>query len=211
MQTLSTVGFGHLYPETLDGDIVTTIEIVVGMFWVAVITGLIFVRFPRPTARVLFSETMVITSFYHQPALMLRVANLRHRAMVEAEFRVMLIRNESIPEEEDSVRRFYSLKLDFDRLIMFPAALTIRHLMDEQSPLHGVTPEELERCDARFMVSVVCVDTVIPAPVQSQWDYSWREVKFGHRFVEIYTESAEGKLTVDYGRLHETEPALVRG
>ena len=84
-------------------------------------------RFSRPAARVLFSQTMVISSFNRWPALMLRVANLRHHAMVEAEFRLMLIRNESIPEEEEDVRRFYALKLDFDRLIMFPAALTIRH------------------------------------------------------------------------------------
>jgi inward rectifier potassium channel len=210
VQTLSTVGFGHLYPDTLYGNLVTTMEIVVGMFWMTVITGLIFVRFSRPSARVLFSKTMVISPFNRWPALTLRVANLRHHAMVEAEFRLMLIRNESIPEEEEDVRRFYALKLDFDRLIMFPAALTIRHIIDEQSPLCGVTSAELERCDARFMASVVCVDTVIPAPVQSQCDYSWREVHFGHRFVEIYTETGEGRLSVDYGRLHEIEPVTAR-
>lgn len=205
VQTLSTVGFGHLYPATLYGDIVTTIEIVVGMFFTAVVTGLIFVRFSRPVARLLFSRTMVISSFDGRPSLQLRVANLRHQAMVEAEFRLMLIRNERLAEGGD-FRRFYALKLDFDRLIMFPAALTIRHIIDEQSPLHGVTPKELEKCDARFMTSIVCVDSVIPAPVQSQADYTWRDVHFGHRFVEIYTEHEDGSLEVDYGRVHETEP-----
>lgn len=205
VQTLSTVGFGHLYPATLYGDIVTTIEIVFGMFFTAVVTGLIFVRFSRPVARLLFSEAMVVCPFNGRPALTLRVANLRHQAMLEAEFRLMFIRTEMLVEGEE-FRRFHALKLDFDRLIMFPAALTIRHFIDEQSPLHGLTAQDLERCDAFFMASIVCIDAVIPAPVQSQADYSWREVRFGHRFVEIYTERPDGRLEVDYGRVHETEP-----
>ena len=205
MQTLSTVGFGHLYPVTLYGDIVTTAEIVSGMFFTAVVTGLIFVRFSRPVARVLFSKHMVLSRFDGRPSLQFRVANLQPQAMVEAEFRLMLIRNETVAEGGE-FRRFYALKLDFDRLIMFPSALTIRHTIDESSPLHGVTPAQLESSKSYFMTSVVCIDTVIPAPVQSEADYSWRDVRFDHTFVEIYTEHANGQLEVDYGRLHETEP-----
>ena len=205
VQTLATVGYGHMYPQTLYGHVLTTIEIMSGMFWLAVITGLIFVRFSRPTARILFSKSIVITPFDGRPALMLRVANMRHHSMVEAEFRIMFLRDEPIAEG-GTFRRFYSLKLDFDRLIVFPAALTLRHFIDEQSPLYGATPESLEAGDARLIASVVCVETVIPAAVQSQQDYSWRDVRFGERFVEIYTELGDGKLTVDYGRIHDTEP-----
>src|SRR5206468_1574498 len=135
VQTLATVGYGHMYPQTLYGHVVTTIEIMSGMFWLAVITGLIFVRFSRPTARILFSKSIVITQFDGRPALMLRVANMRHHSMVEAEFRIMFLRDEPIAEG-GTFRRFYSLKLDFDRLIVFPAALTLRHFIDEQSPLY---------------------------------------------------------------------------
>src|SRR6184192_1261277 len=78
VQTLATVGYGHMYPQTLYGHVVTTIEIMSGMFWLAVITGLIFVRFSRPTARILFSKSIVISPFDGRPALMLRVANMRH-------------------------------------------------------------------------------------------------------------------------------------
>jgi inward rectifier potassium channel len=205
VQTLATVGYGHMYPQTIYGHIVTTIEIIVAMFWLAVITGLIFVRFSRPTARLEFSNAIVISTFNGRPTLMLRVANLRHHSMVEAEFRIMLTRNEPI-REDDSFRHFYMLKLDFDRLITFPAALTLRHTIDESSPLYGATRESLEASDARFAASIVCIETVIPAAVQSQRDYTWRDVRFGERFVEIYTETGAGQLTVDYGRLHETEP-----
>ena len=205
VQTLSTVGFGHLYPATFYGDFVTTFEIIVGMFFTAVVTGLIFVRFSRPVARLLFSESMVISDFNGKPTLQIRVANLHHQAMVEAEFRMMIVRKELI-DGDDGARRFYTLKLEFDRLIIFPSALTIRHVIDETSPLHGVTPAQLEASHTRFMTSIVCIDTVIQAPVQSQTGYFWSDVRFGHRFVEIYTDHPDGHLVVDYGRIHETEP-----
>ena len=87
VETLATVGYGHFYPDSLYGHLVATVEIMLGMFGMAVVTGLIFVRFSRPTARLIFSDKLVISSFDGQPALMMRVANLRQQAMVEAEFR----------------------------------------------------------------------------------------------------------------------------
>ena len=136
---------------------------------------------------------------------MLRIANLRQRSLVEAEFRIMFSRDQDIAEE-DSYRHFYQLKLDFDRMIVFPAALTLRHTIDERSPLFGATPESLETCNATFVASVVGIETVIPAAVQTQQNYTWRDVRFGERFVEIYSELEEGRMTVDYGRIHDTEP-----
>jgi inward rectifier potassium channel len=208
VQTLATVGYGHMYPTTLYGNILTTVEIMVGMFGLAVMTGLIFIRFSRPRARIEFTRNMVIAPFNGQPTLMLRVANLRHYSMAEAEFKVMFMRDEQLSEGQ-TFRRFYSLKLHFDRLITFPVVLTLLHTIDETSPLHGMTAESLQEVDARLVASVVGIETVIQAAVQSQKDYSWRDIRFGERFVEIYTETGEGRLTVDYGRLHETEPAAL--
>jgi len=204
VETLATVGYGHLYPDTLYGHLVATAEIMVGMFGMAVITGLIFIRFSRPTARLVFSRNLVISNFNGQPALMLRVANLRHQAMAEAEFRVMFISEELIKEGE-LMRRFYPLHLQFNRLITFPVALTLRHIIDEQSPLYGLDQAELKKRDARIMASIVCIDTVIPAPVQSQHDYTWEDIHFNHRFVEIYTDIDDETMAVDYGRLHDIE------
>lgn len=204
VETLATVGYGHFYPDTFYGHMVATVEIMVGMFGLAVITGLIFVRFSRPTARLVFSRKLVISPFDGQPALMMRVANLRHQAMAEAEFRVMLIRNVFVKEGE-YMRRFYPLPLQFDRLITFPVALTIRHMIDDQSPLYGMTAEDLEKSDVRIMASIVCIDTVIPASVQSQQHYTWKDIHFGHRFVEIYNDIDDHSMTVDYGLLHEIE------
>jgi inward rectifier potassium channel len=126
--------------------------------------------------------------------------------MVEAEFRIMFSRDEPLVEGGD-FRYFYVLKLHFDRLTVFPAALTLRHTIDDNSPLFGATVESLEASRALFLVSVVGIDPVLAAAVQTQRDYSWRDIKFSYRFVEIYTEHGGGRLTVDYGRLHDTEPA----
>lgn len=205
-ETLATVGYGHLYPMTLYGHVVATSEIVVGMFGMAVITGLIFVRFARPAASLLFSQKLVISKFDGLPTLMLRVANRRPSPMLEARFRIMMIRTETTKEGEE-IARFHDLRLEVDGVIEFPAVLTIRHPIDERSPLHGVSVMELERDHARFIASVMCTDPVVPAVVQSRQHYTWRDVRFGERFVEIYSESPDhGGWLVDYGRLNDTEP-----
>lgn len=206
VQTLATVGYGHMYPQTLYGHIVTTVEIMSGLVLLAVMTGLIFVRFSRPIARVAFSKSILIAPLNGKPTLMVRVGNENHHSLVEAEFRIMFSRDEPLVEGGD-FRYFYNLKLHFDRLTVFPAALTLRHVIDETSPLHQATPESLENGRALFFVSVVGVDPVIAAAVQTQQDYTWRDVRFGERFVDIYAQSGQGQLTVDYGRLHETEQA----
>ena len=206
VQTLATVGYGHMYPQTLYGHIVSTVEIMTGIFLLAVMTGLIFVRFSRPIARVVFSNCIVIAPLNGKPTLMVRIGNENQHSMVEAEFRIMFSRDEPLIEGGD-FRYFYVLKLHFDRLTLFPAALTLRHTIDEKSPLFGATPEVLAACRALFVVSVIGIDPVIAASVQTQKDYSWRDIRFGDRFVEIYTDHGEGRLTVDYNRLHDTERA----
>jgi inward rectifier potassium channel len=205
VQTLATVGYGHIYPQNIYGHIVSTVEIMTGLFLLAVMTGLIFVRFSRPVARVVFSRSMVIGPLNGKPTLMVRVGNENHHSMVEAKFRIMYSRDQQLVEGGD-FRYFYDLKLHFNQLTVFPAALTLRHEIDERSPLFGATAESLEAERALFFVSVVGIDPVIAAEVQTQKDYTFRDLRLGHRFVEIYTEHGGGKLTVDYGRLHETEP-----
>jgi inward rectifier potassium channel len=205
VETLATVGYGHNYPATVYGHIIVTIEIFLGMIWIAVITGLIFVRFARPTARIVFSNCLLIAPHDGRLSLMFRVANLRHTSMAEAEFRIIYSRDERVLEGED-IRRFYYLKVYPDRMISFPAALTIRHTIDEQSPLYGITPERLEKEDAFFVASTLSLELVMAASVQSQQDYAVEDIRFGERFVDVYTQREGGLLTVDYGRLHETEP-----
>jgi len=207
VETLATVGYGHMYPDSIYGHMISMLEIMVGMFGLAVITGLIFVRFSRPTARIYFSKVAVIAPFDGVPNLMIRVANLRHHAMVEPDFRMILLRS-TITAEGDDVRRFRSLTLDFDHLIAFPAVLTVRHRIDEESPLFGMTPQDFQQQDIRILASIVGIETVIVAPVQGYGDYNCDQIEWNRRFVEIYAENEAGEWTVDYGRIDETEEVV---
>src|SRR5207237_2003475 len=128
----ATIVYDLLYPQTLYRHLVTTVEIINVIFGLAVMTGLIFFRFSRPAARILFSKPLFIGTLNGRPTLMLRVGNLRAQSMVEAEFRIMFTRDEPILEG-DTFRHFYNLKLHLDRLISFPAALTLRHTIYTQS------------------------------------------------------------------------------
>ncbi len=203
-ETLATVGYGHMHPATTYGHIVVTIELMSGMLWTAVMTGLIFVRFSRPMTRIIFSKCLAVAPVNGVPTLVLRVANLRNQSLTEARFRLVMHRDEHTREGE-TMRRFYDLKLQVENVIVFPAVLTLRHSMDECSPMHGATPESLKAADTRFMSSVTCTDTVINSPLQSHEGYLASEVRFGERFVEVYTESPDGRLFVDCERFHETE------
>jgi inward rectifier potassium channel len=205
VETLATVGYGHMYPATVYGHVLVTVEIFVGTIWFAVITGLIFVRFSRPTAKILFSKSLLIANHNGRPTVMFRVANLRHTSMVDAQFSLLLSRDERVLEGEE-IRRFYPLKVYPEKMPRFPAALTIRHTIDEHSPLQHETAETLAKSDAFFIASVASVETVMAAVVQSQEDYSWEDIRWGERFVDIYEVVDGGKLQVDYGRIHDTEP-----
>ena len=205
VETLATVGYGHSYPANVYGHVIVTIEIFLGMIWLAVITGLIFVRFSRPTARVLFSRSILIANHDGRPSVMFRVANLRHTSMVDARFRLTFSRDEKVAEGE-MIRRFHSLKVYPEYMPLFPAALTIRHTIDETSPLYRHNAEKLSECDAFFVASVTSVERVFAASVDSQQDYSCEDIRWGERFVDIYEELSEGRLSVDYGRIHDTEP-----
>ena len=123
--------------------------------------------------------------------------------MVEAEFRLLFMRSE-LTKEGEEVRRFYPLRLQFDHLINFPPALTIRYVIDETSPLFGATSQDLKLADSRMLASIVCVDPVIQAPIQSQTEYLLEQIAWNRRFAEIYTEDHLGRYTVDYSKFHDT-------
>jgi inward rectifier potassium channel len=207
-ETLATVGYGFMHPQTTYGNIIVTIELTVGMFLIALLTGLVFVRFSRPTARLWFSEKLVISNIDGKPTLMLRIANLRNNSLTQAQFRLTFHQDEPILEG-DAIRRFYDLKLNLDSIILFPAALLLRHTIDESSPLFGKTVADLQAADARFLAAIACTDTIINATMHDHCGYLASDVQVGRRFAEVYSEDSRGMLTVDYARLDILEDAAV--
>src|SRR5215813_15501351 len=143
IETLATVGYGDMHPQTHFGHAVATVEIFTGMSLLAVMTGLIFARFSRPRARFVFANTAVVTRHQGRPALMIRAANARHNAISRASARLWLIRAER-SQEGDQLRRFYELKLDRSEHPMFVLSWMLFHIIDKESPLHGATASDLE-------------------------------------------------------------------
>jgi inward rectifier potassium channel len=205
VETLATVGYGEMSPGTLYGHIVATVEIVSGMLALAVITGLMFARFSKPTARALFSRVAVIAPFNGVPMLMLRVANERRNSIVEASASFSMSRNE-VTLEGKSYRRFYDLKLERSRSSLFALSWTMMHRIDESSPLHGIDIAALAAQQVRLLVSITGIEESLAATVHARFDYSHDAILFGQQFVDIVRADPDGRVYIDLARFHEVEP-----
>lgn len=204
-ETLATVGYGYMNPQTIYGHSVASIEILVGIMTFAVVAGLVFARFSRPTAKVIFSRNVIIDSFNGQPTLMLRAANQRKNQILEATANVSFVRDE-ITSEGQAFRRFHDLALLRSRSPAFALTWTIMHTIDAASPLHGMTREALRDCTANLAVTITGLDETIAQPVHARHDYKTSEILFGHRFVDLLVAGPDGAPQVDLRKIDDTIP-----
>jgi inward rectifier potassium channel len=205
VETLATVGYGSMSPATLYGHCIATAEIITGMLSMAVITSLVFARFSKPTARILFSRVAVIARFDGVPTLMLRVANQRRSYILEAMASLVLIRDEHSVDGH-KLRRFHDLKLERARSPLFALSWLIMHRIDESSPLHGVTAAAIEDGDMRLAVTLSGVDETFAAGINARYNYSHEDILFERKFVDIFTEGEHPRhLYIDLERFHEHE------
>ncbi|HEV2608288.1 MAG TPA: ion channel [Xanthomonadaceae bacterium] len=205
VETLATVGYGVMSPATTYGHVVATCEIVTGMMSMAVITGLLFARFSKPTARVLFSRVAVITPYDGVPTLMLRVANQRRSYILEAMASMVLARDVDTADGH-SLRRFYDLKLERARSPMFALSWLIMHRIDADSPLHGVSEEALRAGDMALLITLSGIDETFAAGVHARYNYACEDILFGRRFVDVFIDDDDPrKLTLDMAQFHDVE------
>jgi inward rectifier potassium channel len=206
VETLATVGYGNMSPATFYGHCVATTEIIAGMLSMAVITSLVFARFSKPTARLLFSRVVVVTTFDGVPTLMLRVANQRRSYILDATASLVLLRDEETADGH-SLRRFHDLKLERARSPMFALSWQIMHRIDKSSPLHGVTAEQFREGDMRMAVTITGVDETFAAGITARQDYAHEDMRFNRRFVDIFDEGDHPRhIYIDLGRFHDLEP-----
>ena len=203
IETLSTAGYGDMHPQSHYGHFVATIELFTGIFSMSLMTGLIFARFSRPSARLLFASTPVISNHDGQPTLMIRLANERHSIIGNATARLWLLRNEAILEG-GTYRRFLELPLVRSEHPALALSWTLYHVLDETSPLYGTTADDLEACKAALVVVVSGYDIVAAQTVHARETYEYPDIRFGHRYVDILDTSDDGRLRIDYGRFHDT-------
>jgi len=205
IETLATVGYGDMHPQTNYGHAVATAEIFTGMCFLAVMTGLIFARFSRPRARFVFAEHPVVALRDGHPTLMIRMANARHNTISRATARLWLIRVERTLEG-DQLRRFYELQLDRHEHPMFVLSWTLLHAIDKASPLHGATAAALAAADAALVLTVSGVDDSSAQQLHARQIYSFDDIRWQHRYRDISSTSADGRLMLDYTKFHDVIP-----
>ena len=206
VQTFGTIGYGVMAPANIWANSVMTAETLTGIMLVAMTTGVMFARVSRPTARVLFSKIAVVTSYDGVPTLMVRMGNERLSQIVQAEVRISLVRNET-NREGHSMRRFHDLKLERDRTPVFAMSFQGMHRMDASSPLFGTAIADLIAMEAELIVSVSGMDETMGATVHARASYLPSEVRYGHRYVDIFGMTPDGRRAIDYRRFHDTEAA----
>ncbi|HEY9611628.1 ion channel [Allocoleopsis sp.] len=205
IQTMATIGYGAMYPQTDYANLLVAIESLVGLLGVAMATGLMFARFSRPTARVLFSRVAVITPHNGLPTLMLRVANERRNQILEAQIGLSLLRDE-VTTEGLSIRRFYDLKLLRSQTRTFALSWIVMHVIDEDSPLYGATPESLEEVQTDIVVTLTGIDETVSQTVHARHYYITDEILWNMRFVDIFSKKPDGRRVLDFNRFHDVMP-----
>jgi len=203
IETLSTAGYGDMHPQSHYGHFVATVELFTGIFSMSVMTGLIFSRFSRPSARLLFASAPVISNHDGQPTLMIRLANERHNIIGNAAARLWLLRND-VSLEGGTFRRFLELPLVRSEHPALALSWTLYHVLDETSPLHGATAADLAAIKASLVVVVSGYDIVAAQTVHARKTYEHADLRFGQRYADILDTSDDGRLRIDYGRFHDT-------
>src|SRR6202040_803378 len=166
IETLSTAGYGDMHPQTHYGHFIATVELFTGIFSMSLMTGLIFARFSRPNARLLFAAHPVISSHEGKPTLMVRFANERHNIIGNATARLWMLRN-VVSTEGEQLRRFYELPLVRNEHPALALSWTLYHVLDEQSPLHGLDADDLAASSVSLVVVVSGYDVVAAQTVHA--------------------------------------------
>lgn len=199
VETMATIGYGRMLPVTLLAHILMSFEALTGLIGLAVVTGLIFAKFSRPSARVRFSRHAVISARDGVPSLMFRMANVRTNQIVEAQVHVLLARAEVTVEGED-VWRFYDLELKRYRNATFRHSWTVVHPIRPGSPLYAASAESLAAAFAEIVVSMTGIDGVLVQTVYARHTYDASDVVWGARLTDVMIKLSQGDFAIDYGK-----------
>lgn len=204
LQTLATVGYGVMAPQTLYGHVVASMEIFSGLAFTAIMTGLVFVRFSRPRARMAYADKAVICRFNGQPTFMIRIGNRRAHPLTDATARLGVLIGEWT-EEGQFYRRIHDLKLVRSRIPIFSLVWTLMHHIDESSPLYGCDATQIDERVTRIFLSIEARDSALAAHVYDTKDYDPSDVLFDHRYVDAVSIDSQGRTIADLTQISATE------
>ncbi|MDB4891483.1 MAG: channel, inward rectifier [Gemmatimonadetes bacterium] len=202
VETFATIGYGNIYPVGPMANWVMTIESIISIYAIALLTGLIFARFARPTAALLFSDVAVIAPYHGKAGFMFRITNARNNQLMELEAKVQF------SYFDGKGRRFAQLKLERTKVIFFPLSWTIVHPIDETSPMFALEHDDLVRTDAEFLILISGIDETFAQAVHARSSYKPEEILVGKKFASMYNPvSPDGTNSIDVSRLSDVEDA----
>lgn len=203
VQTMATIGYGTMAPATLYAHVLVTIEALTGVLGMALVTGLTFAKFSRPTARVLFSRWIVVGKRDGRDVMMFRMGNWRRNMILEANLRVILL-VEEVTAEGHTMRRPLDLALVTKNTAMFSMTWTAMHVIDETSPFHGAGAlEKLRAQKGEIFLVLNGLDETFAQPVYARQNFQLEDIVWGAHFADVLTVEPDGTRVIDYGRFHD--------
>jgi inward rectifier potassium channel len=204
VQTFATIGYGTIHPVGTMANLLVTVESYYSLLANALITGLVFARFSRPTAKLLFSDVSVVAPYRGITGYMFRITNSRNNQLIEIKAQVTFSR--FVEKNGELTRKLDTLKLERDKVSFFPLAWTIVHPIDETSPMYGMTEEDFEKADAEILILLSAMDETFAQIVHARSSYKWNEIKFGRKFTNLYNENDINEpISIDIRKLSQIE------
>ena len=204
VETFATIGYGTIHPVGYLSNFVVTLEAFFGLLSQALITGLLFARFSRPTAQIVFSDTAVIAPYQEMTAFMFRLVNQRSNQLFEVKAQVLFAR--FVNENGKSVRRFDVLELERPSVSFMPLSWTIVHPITSDSPMFGLKDEDLQQTDAEFLILLTANDETFAQTVQTRSSFKPNEIKWDSKFSDLYIRDQKMKnVAIDVRKLSKTE------
>ena len=206
IDTFATIGYGNIYPVGVAANTLVSVEALLSIVSVALVTGVIFARFSLPSARILYSRNAVVAPYRGRTALEFRIANTRSSQLIDVQIQAILTKIEPTPNGS-TARKFYELALERQRVVFFPLSWTVVHPIDANSPMWGLTQEDLLAAEAELLVLLIATDETISATVHSRSSYQADEIVWGAKFANMFLRSeSEGIIGMNLDRIHEIEP-----
>lgn len=205
-ETASTVGYGDMYPQTLAGHVLALSESFIAIVLLAVMTGLVFSRFSRPRARLIFANSPVLTSHNGQANLVIRLANARNNFITEATAKLWALTG-TVSSEGRRLVGFMPLKLTKSENPVFALSWTLFHPIDADSPLYGLSEDDIAKSEINFVVSISGLDETSAQTVHARHSYTAQDLRVGHEFVDIHRIDDDGVRHVNYAGIHDTRPS----
>jgi inward rectifier potassium channel len=206
VETMGTIGYGAMYPQSDAANWWMVVESVVGVILTALATGLLFAKFSRPSARIVFTRRAVICPFNGVPTLMFRVGNERGNAIVDALFRVVVTRTEHTREGE-KLYRSYDLELVRERVLSLNRSFNLLHVIDERSPFFGQTPRSITEQEYELAIVVVGIDDTVLQTVHARHNYDASAIVWGARLADVLSDLPDGSMQLDLHKFHDVEPS----